>query len=83
MNKNHYIQAEIVFVIDEDGEALGEMNTKEAVKLAQDKELDLIEISPKANPPVAKIMSFSKYKYEMTKKRKGSKKSKSGEFEIV
>ncbi|MBD3280612.1 translation initiation factor IF-3 [Candidatus Dojkabacteria bacterium] len=79
VNRNHYIKADEVFVVDDSGEALGKMDTKKAVKLAQDKELDLIEISPKANPPVAKIMSFSKYKYELTKKKKDAKKNKAAE----
>lgn len=79
VNKNHYIKAEEVFVIDSQGEALGVMPTKEAVKKAYDQGLDLIEISPKANPPVAKIMSFSKYKYQQTKKKKDAKKNKASE----
>ncbi|MBN1331647.1 translation initiation factor IF-3 [Candidatus Dojkabacteria bacterium] len=80
VNKNHYIQAERVFVLrDGAEEPLGEMDTKEAVRLALEDGLDLIEISPKANPPVAKIMSFSKYKYEITKKKRDAKKNKSAE----
>jgi len=50
------------------------MDTKEAVKMALDKELDLIEVSPNSRPPVAKIMSWSKFKYEQEKKRKESKR---------
>lgn len=45
--------------------------------MANERDLDLIEISPKANPPVAKIMSWSKYKYELSKKKKENKKNKS------
>ncbi len=49
------------------------METKEAVKIAEERELDLIEVAPNANPPVAKIMSWSKFKYDQEKKRKESK----------
>jgi translation initiation factor IF-3 len=67
-------------VIDETGKALGEMDKFQALELAQGKELDLIEISPKANPPVAKIMSWSKYKYEQGKKEKEQHKNKAAEM---
>jgi len=50
------------------------------MRRASDLELDLIEISPKADPPVAKIMSWSKYKYEYEKKKKDQKKNKAGEM---
>ncbi|KKQ35750.1 MAG: translation initiation factor IF-3 [candidate division WS6 bacterium GW2011_GWA2_37_6] len=56
------------------------MTKEEALRRAIETELDLIEISPKANPPVAKIMSWSKYKYELDKKHKEQKKNKSGEM---
>lgn len=79
VNRNHYIQAEKVFVIRDNEEPLGEMNTKDAIEIAREADLDLIEISPKANPPVAKIMAWSKYKYEITKKKKEAKKNKSAE----
>lgn len=49
------------------------------MRIAEDRDLDLIEISPKANPPIAKIMSWSKFKYELTKKRKENKKNKGAE----
>lgn len=60
-------------VIDDEGENLGEMDTKKAIEIAQERELDLIEVSPNANPPVAKIMSWSKFKYDLGKKKKESK----------
>jgi len=56
------------------------MDKFEALKIAQDRELDLIEISPKANPPVAKIMSWSKFKYEQDKKQKEQHKNKAAEM---
>lgn len=72
-NRNHFIKAPKVLVIDEDGEQLGEMDTKEAISLAMEKELDLIEVAPNATPPVTKIMSWSKFKYTQEKKKKESK----------
>lgn len=56
------------------------MDKFEALKIAQERELDLIEISPKANPPVAKIMSWSKFKYEQGKKQKEQHKNKAAEM---
>lgn len=56
------------------------MDKFEALKIAEDSGLDLIEISPKANPPVAKIMSWSKYKYEQGKKLKEQHKNKAAEM---
>jgi translation initiation factor IF-3 len=60
-------------VIDSEGIQLGEMSREEALKIAQDQELDLIEVAPNAVPPVAKIYSFSKYKYQQEKKKKDNK----------
>jgi translation initiation factor IF-3 len=57
-------------VIGVDGENVGVIPTKEALKLAEDANLDLIEISPMAQPPVAKIMDYGKYQYELKKKAK-------------
>ncbi len=60
---------------------MGILKRPEALQLAKEKELDLIEISPNANPPVAKIMSFSKFKYEQSKKeREANQKSKHKEM---
>ena len=60
-------------MIDEAGNNLGVLPFAEALKIAHDQELDLIEISPEANPPVAKIMSFGKYQYLENKKQKKAK----------
>lgn len=79
VNRNSYIRASRVFVVAEAGEVLGEMNLEDALKIARDRELDLIEIAPKATPPVTKIMSWSKYKYELGKKEKEKKKHKGSE----
>ena len=61
-------------VIDEEGEQLGVMATQEALRLAEDRGLDLVEVSPTARPPVCRIMDYGKYKYERNKKLKESKK---------
>jgi translation initiation factor IF-3 len=59
-----------VRVIGPEGENLGVLSTSEAIQRAQDAGLDLIEISPNANPPVAKIMEYGKFQYEQEKKRR-------------
>ena len=61
-------------VIGADGEQLGVMAPEEGLKLAQQAELDLVEVAPQAKPPVCSIMDFSKYKYEQEKKEKEAKK---------
>lgn len=73
---NNAIRARELRVIGAHGENLGVLKTEEALQAAEEANLDLIEISPNANPPVAKIMDFGQYRYE--KKRKASEvKSKS------
>lgn len=81
---NGFIRAPRVQVIDEDGVQLGEMNTFEAVKLAQSKGLDLVEVGATANPPICKIMDHGKYLYQKEKKEKANKSAaaKSTEQEI-
>lgn len=61
---NNQIQAKEVRVVDEEGRNLGVFSLSEALKLAQERDLDLIETAPNATPPVAKIMSYGKYRYE-------------------
>lgn len=71
-------------VIDEGGEGLGKMALDAALKLAKGKGLDLIEIAPNAKPPVAKIMSYDKYRYLAEKKLKKQKaQQKTGELKQV
>ena len=67
---NNQIRAKELRVIDNENQNLGVLSVKEALELAQDKGLDLIEISPNANPQVAKIMDFGKYQYEASKRLK-------------
>ena len=70
---NHEISARELRVIDESGENLGVLSRQEAMNRAQAAGLDLIEIGPLAQPPVAKIMDFGKYQYIENKKQKASK----------
>ncbi|MCL2370953.1 MAG: translation initiation factor IF-3 [Firmicutes bacterium] len=70
MESNYRIRDREVRVIDSDGSQLGVMNTREALRRAQDNNLDLVKISPNAVPPVCKIMDFGKFKYEQSKKDK-------------
>ncbi len=61
-------------VISESGEQLGIMSARDAQRLAQEAELDLVKIAPKAQPPVCKIIDYGKYKYELARKEKEAKK---------
>lgn len=67
---NNQIRARELRVIDDTGENIGVLLFEEALKMAREKTLDLIEISPNAIPPVAKIMDYGKYQYEESKKQK-------------
>jgi len=67
---NEGIRASEVRVVGSDGENLGIMSTQDAFAKAQEVGLDLIEVSPKARPPVARITDYGKYKYELKKKEK-------------
>jgi translation initiation factor IF-3 len=62
-------------VIDEDGKQLGILSRTEALQLAADRELDLVEISPEANPPVVKIIDWGKYNYQRTKQLQKNKRN--------
>jgi translation initiation factor IF-3 len=71
---NEKIRSREVRLIDENGENRGVVATLTALKMAQDADLDLVIISPNQEPPVAKILNYGKYKYEMEKKAKEAKK---------
>jgi translation initiation factor IF-3 len=73
-NINERIRAKEVRVIDEDGSMLGIMSTYEAIKIARERELDLVEVSPKAQPPVVRIMDYGKFKYQTAKRAQEAKK---------
>lgn len=71
---NEQIRDKEVRLIGVDGEQLGIMSSKEAYRLAQEAELDLVKIAPTAKPPVCKIIDYGKYRYEMARKEKEAKK---------
>ena len=71
---NDRIRSPQVQVISSDGKNLGTLDTQEAIKIAQQEGLDLIEISPNANPPVCKIIDIGKHKYDLQKKANKAKK---------
>lgn len=78
---NQYIKAETLRVVDTKAAQLGVMSTKEALKLAAEKKLDLVLVGPNAKPPVAKLINFSNFKYQQQKKEQSSnKKAKSSEI---
>ena len=71
---NNRINSPEVQVISRNGENLGILNTNEAISIAKEEGLDLIEISPNAKPPVCKIMDMGKFKYDAQKKANKAKK---------
>ena len=71
---NEEIRDRELRVIDENGEMLGIMSRDQALSLAEEKKLDLVNISPNAKPPVCKILDYGKYRYEMQKREKEAKK---------
>lgn len=71
---NGEITVKEVRLISGDGEQLGVVSLKEALSMAEEQDVDLVEISPTAKPPVCKLMDFGKYKYEQAKKRDEAKK---------
>ena len=74
MRINEEIRIKEVRVTDANGEQLGIMATRDALRLAEDQHLDLVEVAPKARPPVCRIMDFGKYRYEQQKREKEAKK---------
>jgi translation initiation factor IF-3 len=74
---NHRIRVPEVRVIGADGSMLGVLQTHEALRAAQEQGLDLVEVNPKADPPVCKILDFGKYKYEEKKKQAQARRNQS------
>jgi translation initiation factor IF-3 len=74
VNINERIRAKEVRLIDEDGGQLGVIPTFEAIRIAREKDLDLVEVSPKAVPPVCKIMDYGKFMYQMAYRAAEAKK---------
>ena len=73
LNINNRIRARELQVIDEEGKQLGIMPIQEALQLARERSLDLVEVSPQLNPPIAKIMDYGKYVYRKERQEKKSK----------
>lgn len=73
-NINQEIRARLVRLIDPDGKQVGVIPTEQALAKAQEFGLDLVEVSPNADPPVCKIMDYGRYRYEQTKKKQEAKK---------
>lgn len=71
---NEQIRDKEVRLIGTDGEQLGIMSAKEAMKLAMEADLDLVKIAPNAQPPVCKIIDYGKYRYELARREKEAKK---------
>ena len=71
---NEQIRDKEVRVIGENGEMIGVMSSRDAMKLAREAELDLVKIAPTAKPPVCKIVDYGKYRYELARKEKEAKK---------
>ena len=72
---NGAIRAPQLRVIDSDGKQLGILSRGEALRLAEEQELDLVEISPNADPPVVKIVDWGKYNYQKTKQQQANKRN--------
>lgn len=75
---NQYIQAPQIRVVDNKGKQLGMMKREEALKMAQEKRLDLVEVAPAAKPPVVKLIDFKKFRYLEAKKRRQEQKAIKG-----
>jgi len=75
MRVNEQIRVREVRLIDDEGEQKVIVPTMEALRMAKERDLDLVEVSPNANPPVCKILDFGKYRFEQEKKLRDSKKN--------
>jgi translation initiation factor IF-3 len=71
---NERINAPEVRLIDQEGQQVGVLKTPEALRFAQERDLDLVEVAPQARPPVARVLDYSKYKYEQAQKQKQARK---------
>jgi translation initiation factor IF-3 len=71
---NERIRVPEVRLIDENGNQVGIMRTQEALRYAQERDLDLVEVAPDARPPVCRVLDYSKYKYEQNQKQKAARK---------
>jgi translation initiation factor IF-3 len=72
---NEQIRDRSIRVVSDDGQQLGLMSAREAMEIAEQKGLDLVKVSPSANPPVCKIMDYGKFRFEQAKKQREAKKN--------
>jgi len=75
---NEEIRANQVRLVDVEGKHRGIFTKEEALKIAREKKMDLVEVAPEANPPVCRIMDYEKFRYEQEKQKKKSKKKQTG-----
>lgn len=81
---NERIRAREIRLIDENGAQAGILSSRDAIKYAKERNLDLIEVAPNANPPVCRVMDYGKYKYEQSKKERDSqKKQRQSELKAI
>jgi translation initiation factor IF-3 len=80
---NHHIRAARVYLIDETGTAVGDTDTASALQRAETLNLDLVLVAPQAQPPVAKILDYGKYKYEEERKERKNRAKKSQEVKEI
>ena len=71
---NERIRVPEVRLIDDEGQQVGILKTPDALKYAQERDLDLVEVAPEARPPVCRVLDYSKYKYELAQKQKAARK---------
>jgi translation initiation factor IF-3 len=71
---NERIRVAEVRLVDEDGSQIGVIKTDEALRMAQERDLDLVEVAPDSRPPVTRLLNYSKYKYELEQKAKAARK---------
>lgn len=83
LNANNRIRARELQVIDEEGKQLGVLPTQEALRIARERDLDLVEVSPQTQPPIAKIMDYGKYMYRKEKEEKKRGRVKEQERKAV
>lgn len=83
LNANNRIRARELQVIDEGGNQIGVMSTQEALQLAKERDLDLVEVSPQMQPPIAKIMDYGKYMYRKEREEKKRGRPKEQERKTV
>ena len=79
---NYEIRLSPINVVDQDGKSLGVLETHEAMRMAEEAGLDLVEIQANVRPPLCKIMDYGKYKYELSKKAKGQKNKAQEQKEV-